>query len=79
MPVPTLDPDLAGPGAASQILGMTTGAASRSAFTDKISGQFRDQYQASGTAFGWQCIEYPKQNLLMINVPILNGASSINM
>ena len=54
----------------SQILGMTTGAASRSAFTDKISGQFRDQYQASGTAFGWQCIEYPKQNLLIINVPI---------
>lgn len=55
----------------SQILGMTTGASSRAAFTDKISGQFREQYQASGTAFGWQCIEYPKQNLLIINVPIL--------
>lgn len=54
----------------SQILGMTTGAASRASFTDKISGQFRDQYQTSGTAFGWQCIEYPKQNLLIINVPI---------
>ena len=55
----------------SQIFGMTTGATSRAAFTDKISGQFRDQYQASGTAFGWQCLEYPKQNLLIINVPIL--------
>jgi hypothetical protein len=54
----------------SQVLGMTTGAAARASFTDKISGQFRDQYQASGTAFGWQCIEYPKQNLLIINVPI---------
>lgn len=54
----------------SQVLGMTTGAASRAAFTDKISGQFRDQYQSTGTLFGWQCIEYPKQNLLIINVPI---------
>lgn len=54
----------------SQVLGMTQGAASRIAFTDKISGAFREQYQATGTAFGWQCIEYPKQNLLIINVPI---------
>jgi hypothetical protein len=54
----------------SQILGMTAGAASRAAFTDKISGQFRDQYMATGTAFGWQCIEFPKNNILIINVPI---------
>lgn len=58
----------------SQILGMTTGAAERASFTDKISGQFRDQYHASGTAFGWQCIEYPKQNLLIVNVPISERA-----
>jgi hypothetical protein len=49
---------------------MTQGAAARAAFTDKISGQFREQYQATGTSFGWQCIEYPKYNLLIINVPI---------
>lgn len=54
----------------SGILGMTQGAAGRVSFTDKISGAFREQYQASGTSFGWQCIEYPKQNLLIINVPI---------
>lgn len=59
----------------AQILGMTEGAASRSSFTDKISGQFRDQYQATGTSFGWQCIEYPKQNLLIINVPISERSS----
>lgn len=59
----------------SEVLSATTGSASRSAFTDKISGQFRDQYQASGTAFGWQCIEYPKQNLLIINVPISERAT----
>lgn len=54
----------------SRVLGMTTGAAKRASFTDKISGQFRDQYQSTGTLFGWQCIEYPKENLLVINVPI---------
>jgi hypothetical protein len=59
----------------SQILGMTSGAAARASFTDKISGQFRDQYQSTGTAFGWQVIEYPKQNLLIINVPIAERTS----
>lgn len=56
--------------ALSQVIGGTEGAAKRNSFTDKISGQFREQYEASGTAFGWQCIEYPKKNLLIINVPI---------
>lgn len=54
----------------SRILGMTAGAVKRVSFTDKISGQFRDQYQTTGTQFGWQCIEYPKENLLIINVPL---------
>jgi hypothetical protein len=54
----------------SRILGMTQGAAKRVSFTDKISGQFRAQYQTTGTQFGWQCLEYPKENLVVINVPI---------
>lgn len=54
----------------SQVLGMSQGAATRASFTNKISVQFKEQYQSSGNAFGWQCIEYPKQNLLLINVPI---------
>jgi hypothetical protein len=49
---------------------MSTGAAARASISDKISGQFKEQYQGSGSAFGWQCVEYPKQNLLIINVPI---------
>lgn len=48
----------------------SVGAATRNSFTNNISGQFRDQYQASGTSFGWECIEYPKQNLLIANIPI---------
>jgi len=54
----------------SKVLGMTQGSARRVSFTDKISGQFRSQYQTTGTSFGWQCLEYPKENLLVINVPI---------
>lgn len=54
----------------AQTLGTSSGASSRNAFTDKIGGAFKDQYFASGTAFGWQCIEYPRKNLLFVNVPI---------
>lgn len=59
----------------SKILGMTEGAAKRESFTDKIGGQFQDQYQSTGTLFGWQCIEYPKEGLLFINVPIAERSS----
>lgn len=54
----------------SQILGMSPGAAARTAFTDKISGQFRGQFSSTGTLFGWEVKEYPRGNLLIVNVPI---------
>lgn len=54
----------------SQVMGMSEGAAARSAFTDKISGQFKEQFFTTGSLFGWQCIEYPRGNLLIINVPL---------
>lgn len=56
--------------ALSQVLGLSAGAAVRASFTDKISGQFREQYFSTGTAFGWEVLEYPRRNLLIINVPI---------
>lgn len=59
----------------SQILGTTPGGAARTAFTDKISGQFKTQYFTSGTAFGWQVVEYPRGNLLLINVAITERAT----
>lgn len=59
----------------SQILGMSEGAAARTAFTDKIRGYFKDQFVASGSLFGWQPIEYPAGNLLIINVPISERSS----
>jgi hypothetical protein len=39
------------------------------AITDKISGAFKDYYQRSGTAFGWQVIEYPEKQLILVNIP----------
>jgi hypothetical protein len=54
----------------ARILSLPEGAAGRASFTDKISGQFREQYRSTGTLFGWESIEYPKKNLLIVNVPI---------
>jgi hypothetical protein len=53
----------------SQVMGMSPGAAAKSAITDKISGQFKSQSFTTGTAFGWEAVEYPRGNLLVVNVP----------
>jgi hypothetical protein len=39
------------------------------AVTDKISGAFKLTAAAYSSYFGWQVIEYPAQNLLIINIP----------
>jgi hypothetical protein len=54
----------------SQVLGMSPAAAARSSFTDKISGYFRDRIAVSGSLFGWSVVEYPKSNLVVVNVPL---------
>ena len=54
----------------SQVIGTSAGAASRTSFTDKISGAFKEAFKQSGTNFGWEVTEYPKGNLLIVNVPI---------
>jgi hypothetical protein len=58
-----------------QFLSGTSADVSRLAKTDKISGAFRDAYRAGGTLFGWQVLEYPKENLLIVNVPIAERAT----
>ena len=54
----------------SAILGMSEGASGRTSFTDKISGYFRRQFFTTGASFGWQPVEYPRGNLLIVNIPI---------
>jgi hypothetical protein len=39
-------------------------------FTNKISGAFKEAYLNVGTAHGWQIVEYPRANLVFVNVPI---------
>jgi hypothetical protein len=54
----------------SAVLGQSASGAGRSAITNKIVGAFRESYLSAATNFGWQLIEYPKQNLLIANVPV---------
>jgi hypothetical protein len=58
-----------------QFLGKSSAGISEIAVTDKISGAFKDAYRSGGTLFGWQIIEYPKENLLICNVPIKERAT----
>lgn len=54
----------------ASVLGMSEGAAGRTSFTNKITGYFRRQFFTTGASFGWQPVEYPRGNLLIINVPV---------
>jgi hypothetical protein len=49
---------------------------SANAVTDKISNAFKLTASAYGTQFGWQVVEYPAQNLLIINIPTEERASA---
>lgn len=48
-----------------------------------VTSRLRDAYAAAAltaeTAFGWQAIQYPEQQLLLINVPVTEGASQYQM
>ena len=54
----------------SSMIGLTRSAANRVAITDKISGAFRTSFVQAGNLFGWSVTEYPKGNLLIVNVPV---------
>lgn len=53
-----------------QYLGRSSAALKGTSLTEKISGAFRSAVRSGGSNYGWQVIEYPKENLLIINVPI---------
>ena len=46
------------------------------AITDKIGPSIADAAVLFGENFGWQVIEYPRRNLLLINVPVTERATS---
>jgi hypothetical protein len=43
--------------------------------TDKINGAFKEYYLRGGNFFGWQVIEYPKAELIIINAPYAERAT----
>lgn len=55
----------------SGILPLSSAGVAKAAATDKISNAFAEAYVGSSTAFGWQLIEYPKRQLLFVNVPLV--------
>lgn len=54
----------------SEALPLPGGAQRRAAITDKIGPAFGKAFYDAGTVFGWQSIEIPRENLVMVNVPI---------
>lgn len=60
----------------STVLPMTLSGQGKSAVTDKIKGAFAAAYKTFGATFGWQIIEYPRNGLLIINVPQAGGNTS---
>lgn len=47
----------------------------RVAVTDKIQRALSDAVMSYGANFGWQLVQFPKQNMLWVNVPIAEGSS----
>ena len=60
----------------SAILPLSSSGVAKVAATDKISGAAREAYEGSATAFGWQLIEYPKEQMLILNVPIVESVTT---
>jgi hypothetical protein len=52
------------------VLSQTDSQQTVSTVTDKIIRAARDAYQAAGTSFGWEFFEYPRKNMLIMNVPV---------
>lgn len=53
-----------------QYLGKSSADVASLALTNKISAAFQAAVRSSGDNFGWSVTEYPRENLLIINVPI---------
>lgn len=55
----------------SAVLDVNESGQSAVAFTDKIIDAYRNAYYAGQFAFGWQVAEFPSQNMVFANVPLV--------
>lgn len=60
----------------SSILAVDMSGQAERAVTDKIKNAFNVAYRGFSGLFGWQIIEYPKRELLIVNVPQSGGTTS---
>lgn len=58
-----------GPLPMSRVSGLSQASQTNLAITDKISGNFNVASQRASTLFGWEIVEDPRRNLLIVNVP----------
>lgn len=54
----------------SSTLDKTRSALGRVSFTDKIGPAFRAAYTAAGGSHGWEVVEYPAGEFVLVNVPL---------
>ncbi len=57
----------------SNVLPIAASEVARVAATEKIGGAVQTAYEGAKNNRGWQCIEYPKLALALINVPLTEG------
>ncbi|QND42958.1 hypothetical protein HB770_20845 [Rhizobium leguminosarum bv. viciae] len=59
----------------STALSLDRGAVSRVAITKNIQRAMNDATRAYGDAFGWEVVSYPKGNMAIINVPLVENVT----
>lgn len=58
----------------SQVISYDESALLGLAITKNIRQAMTDAAQAYGTQFGWQTLSYPRSNMIILNVPLVEGA-----
>lgn len=58
----------------SQVISYDESALLGLAITKNIRQAMTDAAQSYGTQFGWQTISYPRSNMIIVNVPLVEGA-----
>lgn len=59
----------------SNVLSIASTEVQRVAATEMIGAAFQTAYEGASGARGWQVLEYPKEALVIVNVPLIEGTT----
>jgi len=59
----------------SNVLSISSTEVTRVAATEKIGAAFKAAYEGGKDSRGWQVVEFPKQDLVLVNIPIVNATT----